>query len=134
MLNTYIAQHQPFRVLALDKSTVDTRPYIAVEVAKTKRQMVGFELNIFGPKLIYKEAAKESLDRLSVLEVAYVPVGKTEIVAEGNWREVVDALPAGTLIFADEWTESKHYVGTIRFTKMPNGSWVEDRVDKANAA
>jgi hypothetical protein len=131
MLEQFIKEHSPFKKFLLNGEIIDTRPYVGRETEGKKGTFTGIQFGVFGATPIFNEPEKPKREVIAYLDVAFHEAGAETVITEKNWREVLAQLPVDTTIFADEWTESRHYVATLRFTKKPNGTWVEDVVATA---
>lgn len=126
MLKQFVETGAPFKQWIHESKVVDTRPYIAHEEPTGPRYVTGIQFTPFGIRAMLNKPMKRRREVLGYLEVPYQVAGQEATVPAGNWMEVIARLPKGTVICADVYTESRHYVSTLRFTKTPDGTWAEE--------
>lgn len=131
MLKKFIEETAAFKQFIIDSKVVDTRPYVAREEPAQKREFIGISFGLFGAQGVLSPVTKRKRHVVGYLDVPYKVVGQDTVVPAGNWAEVISQLPPGTLICADVYTESRHFVSTLRFTKAPDGHWVEEIEEEA---
>lgn len=95
MLKEFIAANSPFRVDKLVSPHIDTRPFI---VDREPLPVAYDVIDIDNPK---------------------------EEIGSGDWWNVVDGLPVGTVVVCDDYEDYRHK-GQHRFTKQSDGRWTED--------
>lgn len=132
-LMDYIRNHT-FRRFIVDDKIIDTRPFVGVVHDAPKPSLTGLRFNGFGFVGKYTEKAPPTIENIGFLPVPHFVAGQNDPVAAANWSELLGKLPPGSCVFADEWTESNHHVGIVKFIKKPDGSWVHKSADEGKAA
>lgn len=123
MLKEFIRNHK-FTQFIHEGKVVDSRPWVCEEIKNTEpRQFRGITFGIVALPIL--SPPKPMIRKnLGYLEVGHSVAGQTEPVPAGNWEDILNSLPNGTVVCCDQYTDSRHLVGNLRFVKDKD-VWME---------
>lgn len=129
MLKEFIRTHK-FSQFIHEGNVVDTRPWVCEEIKNNApREFLGINFGLVATAVLSppKPVIRKNL---GFLEVGYTIAGQTEPVPASNWEDILNSLPNGAVVCCDQYTDSRHLVGTVRFVKDKD-VWVEKVIEPA---